>query len=98
MHLAFQVESMEEFQNIWNQWHQFSDGPTKALLVQFCLCRCSEGEIEVIAPLLTFLIKTSPCIIILMGVSGSGKSTIGKQVSSKLDIPFWREIIFTPTK
>ena len=23
-----------------------------------------------------------------MGVSGSGKSTIGKQVSSKLDIPF----------
>jgi len=30
-----------------------------------------------------------PCIIYIMGVSGSGKTTIGKKLSEKMNIPFF---------
>ena len=32
--------------------------------------------------------KTHPPIIIVMGVSSSGKSTVGRLLAQKLDIPF----------
>lgn len=31
----------------------------------------------------------NPCIIYIMGVSGSGKTTIGKNLSAKINIPFF---------
>lgn len=40
--------------------------------------------------------KRSPSILILMGVSGSGKTTIGKLVSGKLGWPFYDADDFQP--